>query len=66
MKVAEQSPRIAKDGTIRWYYGDTFVLTLVFHLRDMHGQEIKIESTNKIEVFIKDYKNEVIASFNVI
>lgn len=66
MKVAEQSPRIAKDETIRGYYGDTFVLTLVFHLKDMYGQVIEIEPTDKIDVFIKDYKNEVIASFSVI
>jgi len=65
MKTAEQSPRIAKDGSIRWYYGDTFILTLVFHLKDTCGREIIASPTDKIEVFIKDYRNEVMASFNI-
>lgn len=63
MKIAEQSPRIAKDGSIRWYHGDTFILTFVFHLKDMCGREIVIGETDKIEVFIKDHTNEVMASF---
>ena len=40
MKVAEQSPRICKDGSIRWYAGDTFVLTLVFNITDENGNPI--------------------------
>lgn len=66
MKVAEQSPRIAQDGTIRWYYGDTFILTLVFHLKDVEGKTINATPQDKIEVFFKDYKNEVIAQYYVV
>ncbi len=66
MKVAEQSPRIAKDGSIRWYYGDTFILTFVFHLKDTCGREIVVGPTDKIEIYLKDYRNEVMAGFNVV
>lgn len=64
MKIAEQSPRICSDGTIRWYHGDTFKLILVFHLKDVDGNDITALPTDKIEVFFRDYKNEVIAQFN--
>lgn len=64
MKLAEQSPRIASDGTIRWYHGDTFILTLVFHLKDVEGNDILPKPTDKIEVFFKDYKNEIVAQFS--
>lgn len=66
MRVAEQSPRIAQDGSIRWYHGDTFILTLVFHLKDVDGNPIVATPTDKIEVFFKDYKNEVIAQYQVL
>lgn len=63
MKLAEQSPRICNDGSIRWYHGDTFILTLVFYLKDVDGNDISAKPTDKIEVFFKDYKNEIIAQF---
>lgn len=66
MKVAEQSPRIVSDGSIRWYHGDTFILTLDFHLKDAEGNSISALPTDKIEVFFKDYKNEVIAQYQVL
>ncbi|MFA6661412.1 MAG: hypothetical protein WCS56_00095 [Bacilli bacterium] len=66
MKVAEQLPRICKDGSIRWYHGDTFILTLSFHLKDSCEIEIIPTVTDKIEVFVKDYKNEVMATFSVL
>lgn len=66
MKVAEQSPRVCPDGSIRWYHGDTFILTLVFNLKDSEGNPIPASPLDKIEVFFKDYKNEVIAQFQVV
>ncbi len=63
MRVAEQSPRIAGDGTIRWYHGDTFILTFEFHLKDSNGSDIEASESDKIEVYIKDYRNEIVANF---
>ena len=59
MKLAEQSPRIASDGTIRWYHGDTFILTLVFHLKDVEGNDILPKPTDKIEVFFRTIKTKL-------
>lgn len=66
MKVAEQSPRIEKDGSIRWYYGDTFVITLIFRFVDEEGHEIEPKENDTLEVIIKDYKNDIVASFTSI
>ena len=66
MQGAKQSPRSCDDGTIRWYCGDTFAITFKFILRDDSGMAIKPEPTDKIEIFFKDLKDEVVASFSAI
>lgn len=63
MIVAEQSPRLVKDGSLRWYYGDTFVLTFAFTLKDVDGNIIAAKPTDQIVVIFKDYRNVVIARF---
>lgn len=64
MKIAEQSPRECKDGTIRWYYGDTFVLTFILSLFDENYKPITIGLTDKIEVIFKDYNNKLVSQFD--
>ena len=56
MIVAEQSPRMVKDGSLRWYYGDTFILTFVFTLKDIDGNIIAPKPTDEIEVVFKDFR----------
>ena len=63
MIVAEQSPRLVKDGSLRWYYGDTFILTFVFTLKDVDGNIIAAKPTDEIEVVFKDFRNVTIARF---
>ena len=36
MTSAKQSPRIEKDGSLRWYEGDTFSLTFNFSMKDVN------------------------------
>jgi hypothetical protein len=38
----------------------------VFHLKDTCGREIVVGPTDKIEIYLKDYRNEVMAGFNVV
>lgn len=66
MHVAEQSPRICRDGTLRWYAGDTFVITFDFNLQNQDGEPVQIEATDEAEVNFKNYRNEVIAKFTSI
>ena len=63
MHVAEQSPRICKDGTLRWYAGDTFLITFDFHLTDAAGQPIEIEETDVADVSFRNFRNEVLARY---
>lgn len=63
MHVAEQSPRICKDGTLRWYQGDTFTIVFDFHLEDQAGVPIVVKDTDVAEVCFRDFRNEVIAKF---
>lgn len=63
MHVAEQSPRICKDGSLRWYAGDTFVITFDFHIQDASGDPIEILPTDVAEVSFRDFRNEVLATF---
>lgn len=66
MQGAKQSPRSCDDGTIRWYCGDTFAITFKFILRDDSGMAIKPEPTDKIEIFLKDLNEIIIARFEAI
>ena len=49
MKSAKQSPRIEKDGTLRWYEGDTFSLTFNFVLKDPSGGAISVKPSDRIK-----------------
>lgn len=66
MRIAEQSPRMCKDGSIRWYHGDTFVLTFEFNIQDDEGNPIEFKKTDKIEIFLVNYKSERVAKFEAI
>ena len=50
MNAAKQSPRMESDGTLRWYAGDTFTLTLAFTLKDSGGSIITPAATDVINV----------------
>ncbi|HNZ77233.1 MAG TPA: hypothetical protein PLE59_01000 [Bacteroidales bacterium] len=63
MHVAEQSSRVCKDGSLRWYAGDTFLIVFDFHLQDASGEPVEISPTDVAEVCFRDYKNEVVAKF---
>ena len=63
VKVAEQSPRICKDGSIRWYAGDTFVLTLVFNITDESGNPMDVSDDDSILVYFQDYRSVPVVSF---
>ena len=63
MNVARQSPRVEEDGTLRWYAGDTFTLTLKFELVDLNDAQINPNPTDKIYVEFKNSKDEVVATF---
>ena len=63
MKVAEQSPRICKDGSIRWYAGDTFVLTLAFNITDESGNPMEVSENDSILVYFQDYRSVPVVSF---
>ena len=63
MNVARQSPRVEEDGTLRWYAGDTFTLTLRFELVDLNDNPIEPNPTDKIRVEFKNNKDEVVATF---
>ena len=64
MRPAKQSPRLCDDGTLRWYCGDTFLMTFVFTLKDSGGHVIEPLPTDEITLIFKDYKNEVVAEFS--
>ena len=63
MNVARQSPRVEEDGTLRWYAGDTFTMTLNFELVDLNDAAINPNPTDKIHVEFKNNKDEVVATF---
>ena len=59
MTSAKQSPRIEKDGSLRWYEGDTFSLTFNFSLKDVNGDTIGIKPTDRIVFQFKDEKSVI-------
>ena len=59
MTSAKQSPRIEKDGSLRWYEGDTFSLTFNFSLKDVNGDTVGIKPTDRIVFQFKDEKNVI-------
>ena len=59
MESAKQSPRIEKDGTLRWYEGDTFSLTFNFTLKDAAGNPISIQPSDKITVSFRNCRGEI-------
>ena len=63
MNPAKQSPRLEEDGSLRWYAGDTFTMTLNFELVDVNDNPIYPEASDKIYVEFKNDKNEVLVSF---
>lgn len=50
MNIAKPSPRIEKDGSLRWYEGNTFKLTFELTLLDSAGQTIPFLQTDEIVV----------------
>lgn len=63
MKCAEQSPRLCKDGTIRWYYGDTFPLIFIFEFTNEDEEPIEIQASDTIEICFRDKQNTPIHKF---
>lgn len=66
MKYAEQSPRECKDGSIRWYYGDTFQLTFEMEFTNENDEPIEIQPTDVIEVCFRDKHDTPIQKFTAI
>ena len=57
-KYAEKSPRITEDGTICWYEGDTFELTLNFNFVDAEsGESIEPQPTDEILICFENFQS---------
>lgn len=56
IKVAEPSPRVCDDGTIRWYYGDTFEIEFNLSFIDDEGEKVEVSPTDEITLAI--YQNK--------
>ena len=57
-KYAEKSPRITEDGTICWYEGDTFELTLNFNFIDAEsGESIEPQPTDEILICFENFQS---------
>ena len=63
MKCAEESPRLCKDGTIRWYYGDTFPLIFNFDFTNGSDEPIAIQPTDTITICFRDKSGTPIQKF---
>ena len=64
MNAAKQSPIMETDGTLRWYAGDTFTLTLAFTLKDAGGSVITPSQTDTITVKFFDKTMAAIQEFS--
>ena len=64
MNAAKQSPRMEEDGTLRWYAGDTFTLTLSFTLKDAGGIVITPAQTDVINVKFFDKSQTLLQEFS--
>jgi hypothetical protein len=52
IKVAQPSPRVCEDGTIRWYAGDTFEIEFDLSFVDDFGEHVDILPTDEISICI--------------
>lgn len=66
IRCAEESPRLCKDGSLRWYEGDTFEIEFDLHFTDDEGYPIHMNPDDKIAIVFTDtYKNEIYAHENI-
>lgn len=50
VKIAEPSPRICEDGTIRWYAGDTFEIEFDLSFVDENDEPIAVQESDEISI----------------
>lgn len=67
IKCAEQSPRICKDGSIRWYEGDTFELEFELEFTDENDNPIEALPNDQITICFRNKINlDIVYETNVI
>lgn len=66
IKCAEKSPRICKDGSIRWYAGDTFILHFNLEFSDDDGNNVPTNSSDEITICFRDALNNVVHEEKVV
>lgn len=50
IKVAQPSPRVCEDGTIRWYAGDTFEIEFDLSFVDDSGERVDVLPSDEISI----------------
>lgn len=62
LENAKMSPRI-ENGTIFWYEGDGFSLSLTLELTDADGESVDIAADDEITITFEDKRGEEIKTF---